>query len=229
MTTSRFAPGPFHVETVSGRYVDLMAPDPTTIVLDDVAWHLATQNRFLGAARRPISVGEHTLLVAEYLAERGQSPAAVLAGLHHDDHETYMGDICRGVKNYLAAQSVVAAASRPLELLATRLDAAIAVALELPPIDALTRETVKATDDWALAAEAYYLMPSRGVGWGVHGRFDPDYDDPTDAQQRLGLRRLALAGPPNPHAIAAEWAATHHRWLRLHETTTGDPREEQTT
>jgi hypothetical protein len=220
--------GAFHIEAASGAYVDLMAPDPTTIGLDDVAWHLATTNRYCGAARRPISVAEHALLVAEYLSERGRPAATVLGGLHHDDHEAYMGDINAAVKNYLGGEDP-RGCSAALRLLARRLDGAIATALELPPIDALNREIIHDADLWALAAEAYYLMPSRGVGWGVHGRFDPDYDDPTDAQPRLGLRRLALNGPPNPHAIAAEWAATHHRWLRLHKTTAGDPREEQCT
>lgn len=131
-------PGPFDVETVSGQYVSLLAPDPSTIRLSDIAWHLATQNRFLGAARRPISVAEHALLV-----------------------------------------------------------------------------------DWALACEAYHLLPSSGRGWGVHGLYVNERDRETP-----GVRRLALQSPTTHHAVSVEWRSTHNRWMRLHDATlTPTPKE----
>lgn len=204
-------PSVFDVETASGAYVNLQNPLAEMIRLDDIAWQLATTNRYLGAASRPISVAEHALLVASRLADLGAPPETVLAGLHHDDHEAYMGDIVRAVKTYLNACGTMTARPEylPLERLAARLDTVIADALALPPIDLASSYAVKDVDDWALSAEAYHLLPSRGRGWGVDGLYNDELESHLPA-----VRRLAFGSSP-PSALAAEFRTFHHHWMRL--------------
>lgn len=66
--------------------------------LADVAHALALQNRFNGHTKRPYSVAEHSLLVADIAAADGASVSQQLAALMHDAHEAYTGDVVSPVK-----------------------------------------------------------------------------------------------------------------------------------
>jgi hypothetical protein len=174
------------METASGRYVDVRDPDPSTIHLDDIAHHLSRLCRYTGAVRvEHYSVAEHAVHVTRRLASMGASNRAQLAGLHHDDHEAYLGDIGRPHKALL----------QPVEDdLAERLDAVIRDALKLPDPFALNvHREIKDADNWALAMEAWHLLPSQGRGWWSEGLYDP-----LTPRSSLGLgantaRRLFLA------------------------------------
>lgn len=65
----------------------------------DIAHHLAQINRFTGASRRPYSVAEHSLLVADIAAHEGKSASTQLLCLLHDAHEAYTGDASSPAKN----------------------------------------------------------------------------------------------------------------------------------
>ena len=82
--------------TASGLEYQLGGPLPVVLgnapVVKDIAHHLAQINRFNGAASRPYSVAEHSLLVERIGAQRGASPGLRLALLMHDAHEAYTGD-----------------------------------------------------------------------------------------------------------------------------------------
>lgn len=182
------------IETFSGRYVDTLVPHLEGIDLGDIAHHLATINRFSGAARRPISVAEHALLVADRLCRNGHDRATSLAGLHHDDAEAYLGDVTRPLKRKLG-EVYVDAEQRMLR--------AIWTALRLPSMEAVDWAAVKAADDWALAAEAYHLLPSRGAGWRDAAAYDPDAD--LFATERL---RQDYESP---------WQLIRDHWLLAHE------------
>jgi hypothetical protein len=86
--------------TSTGAVLALRNPRADSISALDIAHHLAQINRFTGAARRPYSVAEHSLLVAGLL--EGQfgvrHPGALLAALLHDAHEAYCGDVSTPVK-----------------------------------------------------------------------------------------------------------------------------------
>lgn len=85
------------IQTKTGKKVSLIAPDPATICLEDIAWALANQCRFNGHTRGAFySVCEHSLRVAHLLPEELK-----LAGLLHDAAEAYMGDIVRPLKEML--------------------------------------------------------------------------------------------------------------------------------
>jgi hypothetical protein len=64
----------------------------------DIAHALAQANRFSGHAARPYSVAEHSLLVAHLLQRQGATPIVQLAGLLHDAHEAYTGDMASPTK-----------------------------------------------------------------------------------------------------------------------------------
>lgn len=65
---------------------------------DTLAHHLALINRYTGAAKRPYSVAEHSLLCAEIAEHMGLPLIAQLAALVHDYHEAITGDCSSPVK-----------------------------------------------------------------------------------------------------------------------------------
>jgi hypothetical protein len=81
------------VPTFSGRLVHPLAPDPETIVIEDIAHHLAAVNRFNGATLMPYSVAQHSVLVSCCC-----DPVDSLHGLLHDAAEAYMGELVKPVK-----------------------------------------------------------------------------------------------------------------------------------
>lgn len=190
-----FVAGPHHMETAGGAYLDLLDPQPAQISLDDIAHHLAQINRYTGAARRPMSVAEHAVLVADRLRSQGHGAATIMRGLHHDDAEAYVGDVGRPLK--LALGSTYGD-------IEARVDAAIASVLGLPTT--CDWEAVKAADDWALAAEAWHLLPSRGEGWFCWGLYDAD--DRRNPPSASRLRFAAAATAVNEEIYLDQ----HKRW-----------------
>lgn len=98
------------VQTVSGRKFDLLNPQAADVDLRDIAHHLARVNRFTGAARRPLSVAEHSIRIYRHMILENQnaegpptySPAQLNHALLHDAHEAYLGDITTPVANVIA-------------------------------------------------------------------------------------------------------------------------------
>lgn len=154
-------PATFDIELRSGGYLHLDDPDPTLICFDDVAHGLSNICRFTGQCRRFYSVAEHAVLVSVRLMIVGAPTEVQLAGLHHDDSEAFLTDISRPLKLLLPGY-------RELE---QRMSACVrqALGVQMLPFD---DARVKEADDWALAAEAYHLMPSRGSEWFVDGLYD---------------------------------------------------------
>lgn len=68
------------------------------VCLPDIAHALAHICRFVGYCRRHYSVAEHSLFVADILMRQGLPPAAQIAGLLHDAHEAYCGDVATPIK-----------------------------------------------------------------------------------------------------------------------------------
>jgi hypothetical protein len=159
-------PSSHEVETQSGRYVNLLEPDPGTIVIEDIAHALSQICRYNGHTSRFDSVAEHAVFVSTRLKRKGYSAAVQMLGLHHDDHEAYIGDVVRPLKGLLGDA---------FTQLADNMDAAIWEALELPEWTEESHTNVKDADNWALFVEALHLLPSRGAGWRV-GRKDWDLD-----------------------------------------------------
>lgn len=91
------------IPTVSGEAFDLANPDAAQVDICDIAHALSLQCRFAGHVREHYSVATHSMHVATSLAHLGAE--AQLAGLLHDAHEAYMGDIVGPLKLLLATET----------------------------------------------------------------------------------------------------------------------------
>jgi hypothetical protein len=194
-------PGAADIELCNGTYLNLADPDPLMITVDVIAHHLSQTNRYAGAPRRPFSVLEHTLLVSEYLNHNGNPPGVCFAGLHHDDTEAFIHDVTRPFKEMLPDYRSIEA----------NFEKVIAKALQFDTLEIDTHHpAVREADHWALSAEAYFLMPSRGKDWWCAGLFKMDDDKNPQAVYSLDYTR-----PPVPSALASMWLTTHHHLTAL--------------
>lgn len=150
------------LETYSGLMYDYKDPKPEQIDWDEVFHVLSGIARFAGHTARPYSVGEHVLLVADLVAAAGGTQEQVLAGLHHDTHEVYFGDIPSPLKHEIKER-----APGLWESLTEPCDSVIRSKLGLQP-GAFADKIVKKADTTALRLEAYDLKASRGLTpyWG---------------------------------------------------------------
>lgn len=130
------------IQTVSGRWVDPLDPDPESIDLGDIAQALSNQCRFGGHARVFYSVAQHSVLVADVCAQRGAAPEEVLAALMHDASEAYLVDLPHPLKHRSPL-------GEPYKLAEERLEEAIRARFGLQPFDG----AMKSVDRSLLATE----------------------------------------------------------------------------
>lgn len=156
------APTDHEVETFTGKFVDVEKPDPATICVEDIAHALANICRYGGHCVDFYSVAEHAVFVSYRLERKFGRVALSMLGLHHDDPEYVLQDIPRPLKPLLGNKYVV---------LTRRMEAAVRVALKLPPESAEDHTLIKDADNWSLFVEARYLLPSQGKHWwdGLQG------------------------------------------------------------
>jgi hypothetical protein len=80
--------------TYSGAYVNIIDPDPDTLFMHDIAWHLGRILRYNGGIRQDYTVAHHSLIMSYAVPEE-----YALEALLHDAAEAYMGDIVWPVKS----------------------------------------------------------------------------------------------------------------------------------
>ena len=85
------------IATYTARKFHAWTPSVDEISIQDIAHHLATINRYNGAARFPLSVAQHSLMVMERVAD----PALKLTALLHDASEAYIMDVPRPWKPFI--------------------------------------------------------------------------------------------------------------------------------
>lgn len=90
-------PGPHCIATITGRVVDLAAPTPDMIDIEDIAHALSMLCRYTGHVEYHYSVAQHSCLVHDMIGAEWK-----LWGLLHDAHEAYAGDISRPYKAMLS-------------------------------------------------------------------------------------------------------------------------------
>lgn len=88
--------------TSTGKWFDILKPDPSLIDLRDIASALSKLCRFGGHCRQFYSVAEHSILAAEMMRQRNaNNPALIRWALLHDASEAYVVDIPRPAKRQL--------------------------------------------------------------------------------------------------------------------------------
>ena len=148
------------LETVSGRKIDVTDPDPTTIVIEDIAWALSRLPRFSGHTIPyiPYSVAQHCIRVMKELAPHG--PKIQLYGLLHDAAEAYINDLPSPVKHIPEIHAVISKIEDKLML-------TIYEAIGIQPPTEEEERIVKIADKNQQAVEAYNFMYSRGKDWNL--------------------------------------------------------------
>lgn len=144
MSCPTFAPGDVWIQTASGVAFDLVYPDAADVRAGDLAHALSGINRFGGHLRvSHYSVAQHSILCAALLWQRTRDRIAAAAGLLHDAHEAYTGDLKATLKALINA-----CAPGYLRDLERGIDDAIAAwaQLELGQGAADVRRMIKAAD-----------------------------------------------------------------------------------
>ena len=151
--------------TATGATVDLRWMRGEDISLLDIAHHLAQINRYTGAASRPYSVAEHSVLVVELLERAGYSnPSVLQAALMHDAHEAYTTDLSTPMKQVLGD-----AWSRE----EARIQYAVMRRFHLATTFGAWRGVIHSADMTALATERAALLPPGGPVWPVMATHPP--------------------------------------------------------
>ena len=197
------------METVSGRFVDTLHPDPATIVPSDIAHHLSQLSRYGGATSRTYSVAEHVVLVHDLLVHQGENDRERrLAALLHDGAEYVLQDLISPVKFAVRMEELAARGCSPASpeeiygfrgaygRLSDRMDKAIATRFGVP-VALFDDPAIKLADMWALRIEARELTYSKGANWRWSGELPEGGDLPAEVEWAGGLdeepaRRLFL-------------------------------------
>ncbi|MCC6808509.1 MAG: hypothetical protein IT381_13875 [Deltaproteobacteria bacterium] len=190
--------------TVSGRIVDLLDPQPDTICVDDVAWHLAHETRWNGQLGM-LSVAKHSIAVARIVEPI--TPLTRLLALLHDGEEYLYGDVVSPAKDALAYEATTCAEGDHWVSCTGLLAAAIYTALAGRLPTTKEQEAISVADREVAKWEAWTLG---GVGWkNAIERVAPGYFD--------GCRGAALP-PAFPYEVSScfgEGAST--AWINEYE------------
>lgn len=130
------------IQTYSGQKVRPLNPDPDTIHMVDICHALSLVNRFVGHTRFPISVAQHSVMVAREAFSQTNSVEVYRWGLLHDATEAYLNDMAKPVKETPNFEAYREAEDHLMWVIATKFD----LAPEMPP-------AVKLADLRVLAAE----------------------------------------------------------------------------
>lgn len=173
--------------TASGREIDLARPNTADITLYDISHALSQINRYAGHCRRPYSVAEHSLLVADIAQRRyGLNVVGQLVALLHDAHEAYVGDVSSPVKVML---------DKSWHGLESRMETAVQIAWGGVTSTVVWRDIIKACDIIALATERAQIMPKSATPWPILEGIEPaEWVDLMDAgRQRMTWSDWAAA------------------------------------
>lgn len=142
------------LQTFTMRQVYPLDLRPEDVAVEDIAHALSLQCRFAGHTRGLYSVGQHSLLVADYLRDRGEPAPVVLWGLLHDASEAYLSDIPRPLKRLPAFAFYREAERRAMGAICERFG-----------LDPVEPPVVKHADGVLLATEARDLMAPLHPEW----------------------------------------------------------------
>lgn len=151
-------------ETFTGKFLDLNNPDPSQICIEDIAHHLAQDNRYCGAACWPVSVAQHSYMVREFgrIAWPRMSILMQKQFMLHDAHEAYTRDFHRPLRYGVPG---IAEVFNPV---CDRVQAAILEHFGIPPMTPEEERLCKIADNAVCRMEAHNRMESHGCNWEWH-------------------------------------------------------------
>lgn len=160
----------------SGANLDLLDPWSSRFTIDDIAHGLAHTCRYAGQCSAFYSVAEHSLHVADVIAE------FELEALLHDGAEAFIGDVTRPLKQLLPEYKRIEAEVE------AAIFARFGMLRGMPP-------EVKRADLEVLAAEQMQMMPPGTACWATAAGIKParirvEFLSPGQAKQRF-LDRFA--------------------------------------
>ncbi len=156
--------------TRTGTRFDLQHVAPLNISTLDIAHALANINRFTGHTCRPYSVAEHSLLVVDIMERHMglRRPAVLLAGLLHDAHEAYTGDMSTPMKQLIDAHT-----DGGWHREEQRIEHAVLQRFNVLDTAQAWRDQIKRADLMALATEKRDLMTPSADDWGCLFNVEP--------------------------------------------------------
>jgi uncharacterized protein len=183
-----------HIETVSGRFVDLINPTVDDIDADDLAWGLSRMPRYAGHTINELlySVGQHSIFVAETLErvfdkKQDGIRASLLTFIDKQPVDKQEGlrelfQLPKAPSKLLlvgllhdGSEAYLLDVPTPLKNLPGIKEAYSALEgkfmeriwekFGLSDIPAAYHDMVRWADGYTLTIEAYHLMRSRGQGW----------------------------------------------------------------
>lgn len=102
--------------TYTGKKVNPLHLKIADIDIQDIAHHLATINRWVGALREPISVAQHSVHVSWLCDGTGFE----LEGLLHDASEAFLGDVTKWLKGSEKMQAYRHAESMAMHIIKSK-------------------------------------------------------------------------------------------------------------
>lgn len=156
------------MQTHTGVAFTLDVVKPENVRLDDIVFALSHNNRYTGHAGR-YSVAEHCCHVSDHLLNRTGNCASAMAGLLHDAHEAYTGDL-----NYPMQLALGKEFCERWKAKSREIDIAILQALNLHGLVPIYDSDVKRTDVRILLDERNALMSAPPQDW------DCEFEDPLD-------------------------------------------------
>lgn len=140
------------IRTFTGKYFNVLQPDPEMVCLQDVAHALSHMPRFAGHTEKLYTVAQHSLLVAGKM-----HPHHALDALMHDASEAYVMDIPGPLKQHLPRYKAIE--KRVMQAIARRF-----------ALGNTTRPEIKAVDAYMLRWEWQHIV----LGKASHLVMDAD-------------------------------------------------------
>lgn len=163
------------ITTFSGRKVNPLRLRPEDVSIEDIAHHLALQNRFLGATRHPVTIAQHSVYVSRLL----YGTIWEREGLFHDAPEAYLGDVTKWLKAHPSMQPYRDAEDRAWKVICQALDLN-------PEGEPGACPMVEQADRLMVRFEAFRMVPDPSHMFGLQ-----THPMPTDAE----IMKVGAWGP----------------------------------